>query len=133
VDPERSDVDVVRAFLRAIETGEREALTHVLDPQVRRTEHPNRIVPAGRTQGLAEMLDGFERGRALLARQRYEIASSVASGGRVAVQMSWRGKLAVPLAPLAAGEQMVAHCAMFVQVRNGRIVWIENYDCFAPF
>ncbi|KKB13447.1 hypothetical protein VE25_01935 [Devosia geojensis] len=124
---------MVRTFLRAIEDGDRDALTRVLDPQVRRTEHPNRVAPAGRTQGLAEMLDGFEKGRALIARQSYEVASAVASGGRVAVQMTWRGTLAIALGALKAGEEMVAHCALFATVRDGRIVSIDNYDCFAPF
>lgn len=124
---------IVQAFLDAIVAGDEDAMMRLLDPQVRRTEHPNRIVPQGRVQGLVEMREGFKKGRGLLARQSYEVLSAVAADERVAVQMTWRGTLAVALGTLEAGDEMVAHCAMFTQLRSGRIVAIDNYDCFAPF
>ena len=32
-----------------------------------------------------------------------------------------------------AGQELVAHIAQFVRVRDGRVASIETYDCYEPF
>jgi len=55
------------------------------------------------------------------------------SGDEVAVELEWKGVLAVPLGNLPAGYEMKADVAMFLTFRDGKIVSQRNYDCYAPF
>ena len=68
-----------------------------------------------------------------MSMQRYDVRSAVASGGTVALEMEWTGTLATSFGTLAAGDQMRAHVAMFLQFRDGRICATRNYDCYEPW
>lgn len=124
---------VARDYLRSLERGDLEAMLRVYDPGAIQIEHPNRLKPQGDRRDLDRMVADFERGRALLASQRYEVLSASASGETVAMQVLWTGVLAVPLGGLAAGDSMRARCAIFLEFRDGRIVTQQNYDCFEAF
>jgi ketosteroid isomerase-like protein len=130
---EKNPLDVVRYYLAAIEKGDPEALAACCDPAIEQTEFPNLLNPKGQARGLAGMIDGLERGKALLAAQSYEIINAVVDGERVAVEMKWAGELAVPVAGLAKGDTMKAHFAAFFTLVDGRIASQHNYDCFEPF
>jgi SnoaL-like polyketide cyclase len=65
--------------------------------------------------------------------QRFEVLSAMASGDRVALELSWTGTLAVPFGALAAGADMTARFAVFLEFRGSEIAAQRNYDCFAPF
>lgn len=65
--------------------------------------------------------------------QRYEILDVIADGARVAVEMRWRGELAVPLGKLAPGDALTGQFAFFLEIREGRIAKMRNYDCYDPF
>jgi ketosteroid isomerase-like protein len=69
----------------------------------------------------------------MMAAQRYEVLNAIGSGDRVAVEVRWTGTLAVPLGSLPAGGQMRARFAIFLELRDGRIVRQRNYDCFEPW
>ena len=99
---------VARDYLRSLERGDLEAMLRVYDPGAIQIEHPNRLKPQGDRRDLDRMVADFERGRALLASQRYEVLSASASGETVAMQVLWTGVLAVPLGGLAAGDSMRA-------------------------
>jgi len=43
------------------------------------------------------------------------------------------GTLAVPFGSIPAGGEMRARFAIFLELRDGRIVRQRNYDCFDPF
>lgn len=94
---------------------------------------PNRIYPAGLRCGVAEMAGAFEKGRKLLSKQTYAIKNSAVDGDRIALEVLWTGTLAVPFGKLAAGAEMRAHSAMFLEFREGKIVSQRNYDCFEPW
>ena len=51
----------------------------------------------------------------------------------VALEVLWTGTLAVPFGSLAVGDNMRAHFAVFIQLRDGKIVAQRNYDCFDPW
>lgn len=121
------------AYLRAIETGSGAQLDELAHPTATFQQLPNVIYPRGMTVTLAEAKANFERGRQLLSSQHYRIVSSMSVGERVAVEIEWTGILAVPMKTLAAGDPMVAYCAMFIDWREGRIVAQRNYDCYMPF
>ena len=65
-----------------------------------------------------------------MAGQRYEILQAVADGERVAIEFRWTGTLEKPVGSLPAGDQMRGRFAVFMEVREGRIVAQRNYDCF---
>jgi hypothetical protein len=50
-----------------------------------------------------------------------------------ALEMTRTAVLAVPVGTLAAGGEMRAHLAMFVDVSDGKISAQRKYDCFEPF
>jgi ketosteroid isomerase-like protein len=128
------NLDRVLALLRAIErdAGPEELRGH-FHPAVRQREYPSLVAPTLTERGLDEMLAGSVAGRRLLSRQRYDVEEAVTSGDRVVLRLVWTGTLAVPFGSLAVGEDLRAHVAMFVTVRDGLIVHQASYDCYEPF
>jgi|SRR5690606_23936656 len=123
-----------RRYLDALErfaTGDELAAFFTHD--VVQEEFPNRLVPNGARRGLADILAGAERGRALLTSQRFEILNSVADGDRIALEVVWTATLALPVGSIPAGGSMRARFGVFLEYRDGRIAAQRNYDCFDPF
>jgi ketosteroid isomerase-like protein len=86
------------------------------------------------TSGIAADRGGMraagERGRKLMASQRYEIRHMIVEGDRAAVQMVWSGTLAVAAGPLPAGHVMRAHVCSIIELKDGKVWRQEQYDCF---
>lgn len=106
-----------RARLRVVRTGRGEASTRV----------------EGATRDLAALLVAGERGRSVVADQRYEVRSAIASGDTVAMEIDWSATLRVSVGTLAAGDTMRASFGVFLTFRDGKICSQRNYDCFEPF
>jgi ketosteroid isomerase-like protein len=131
---EQANLDIVRSYLAALETGTAEALLPTICvPDIRQIELPNRLNPSGQQSDLASMLQRSEQGRKILLRQRYKVLSAVAQESRVAVEALWTGTLAISLGALTPGSEMKAHLAMFFEFRDGKIALQRNYDCFEPW
>ena len=123
----------VRRYLQAIEGGATgAALAEFFAPDVVQEEFPNRLVIQGARRDLAAILEAAERGQKVISAQRYEIRNEVAQGNFVALEVLWTGTLAVPFGSLAVGDNMRAHFAVFIELRDGKIVAQRNYDCFDP-
>ena len=130
----KSNLQLAKDYLIALERGvDRETLTAFFSPDVVQEEFPNRLLENGARRALAEILDGNERGSALMRAQRYELRNAIASGDTVVLEVLWKGTLASSMGSLAAGDDMQAHFAIFLDFRGGRIVRLRNYDCFLPF
>jgi ketosteroid isomerase-like protein len=128
---EQANLETVRTYLAAIESGEAGVLLRsFFTEDIRQIELPNRLNPSGQQSDLAGMLQRSEQGRKVLRSQHYEILSEVVQGSRVAVEAIWKGILAVPLGTLTPGSEMKAYLAMFFEFRDGRIASQRNYDCF---
>jgi ketosteroid isomerase-like protein len=126
-------VTKARSLFAAIERGDRAALlTHYAQDAVQ-IEHPNRLKPKGDRRAPAKMAEDLARGKQILKSERYEIASAVASGDRVALQVNWTGVLAVPVGALRAGDTMRSFSGIFLRFADGLIVEQHNYDCFEDF
>ncbi len=124
----------VRAFLAAIERDEvvgREDEWYATDAV--QVEFPNRLAPGGATRDLAGLKLAGERGRAIVERQAYEVASLVESDDRVAVEAIFRATFKLDVLGLPKGQVMTARFAMFFQMRDGRIARHHSYDCFEPW
>jgi ketosteroid isomerase-like protein len=120
----------VTAYLRAVEAHDIETVAGLLHPEIELLEHPNRISPAGRRADAAAMRAAGERGRQLMASERYEIRHMIVEGDRAAVQIAWSGTLAVAAGSLPAGHVMQAHVCSIIEVRDGKVWRQEQYDCF---
>lgn len=125
--------ELVRALLAALAGGVTgDALAAFFTPDAEQLEHPNRMTPAGARRDLAAMLTGAERGKALMAAQRYDVHTLLVDGDRVAAQVAWEATTAIALGALPAGHVFRAHLAMFFELAGGRVRRITNYDCYAP-
>jgi ketosteroid isomerase-like protein len=69
----------------------------------------------------------------VLREQRYDVRGVMEEGDRVALEVLWTGVLAIPVSTLAAGAEMRAHFAMFLEFRDGKIYRQRNYDCYEPW
>ena len=127
-------LELARAYLAALEAGATgEALARFYAPDVIQEELPNRLMPAGARRDLAALLDGALRGQKVMQRQRFELVAAHEAGHTVALEVQWTGTLAVPMGSLPVGGAMRAHFAVFLELRDGRIVRQRNYDCFEPW
>ena len=126
------NIEVVRAYLLAIEKGDASAFESLVDASATFRQWPNAIYPKGATVDVAQARADFERGKALLSSQAYRMLTAMSQGDRVAVEVEWRGVLAIDMKHLAAGSEMAAHCAMFIELADGRITSQRNYDCYEP-
>lgn len=130
----RDAASTVTAFYTAIEQGRHgDELSEYLAADAITWEHPNVLVPGGRLSDRAAMLAASSAGASLLTRQRYEIHWLREVDDTVAVRLTWRGTVAADAGPFHAGQELTAHIAQFVTVRDGRIAEIETYDCYEPF
>ena len=116
--------ELVLAYIAAVERhAPFDEIAAFLAPDARVIEHPNKITPAGKTYDLAAMRAANDRGRALLASERYDVRAVVADGDRVVVQSTWTGTL-------ADGRTMTAEICSVFELAGGKIVCQEQYDCF---
>ena len=129
-----SNADRARRYIAAIESGATgDALAAFFTPDVVITELPNRFKPNGARSELPAILAAALRGQELMKDQCYEILSLIADGDRVALELDWRGTVAVPLGLLTPGTVMRDHVAVFLEFRDGRIATQRHYDCYEPF
>ncbi len=126
-----ANLEIARRYIQAIEQGA--TLAAFFAPDVVQEEFPNCLVPQGARRDLAALLDGAARGQKVLSSQRYEIQNELANGNFVVFEMHWIGTLAIPIGSLAIGDNMRAHFAVFIELRDGKIVAQRNYDCFDPW
>ena len=91
------------------------------------------MTPQGAIADLERMRSAYERGRQVMASQRYEIRNAVALGDQVALEIRWSGTLAIPVGGLPAGGEMRAYVAVFLEFREGKIIAQRNYDCVEPW
>jgi ketosteroid isomerase-like protein len=124
--------DIITSYLRAVESHDLDQVARWLHPEVVVVEHPNRISPAGKSYDYAALREAGERGKALMANERYEIRAMIVEGDRAAVQIAWSGTLGVAAGPLPAGHVMRAQICSIIELRDGKIWRQEQYDCFVP-
>lgn len=129
-----SNVEIARRFVAAVESGPtRENLASFLSDDVEQHELPNRLFPEGVRRDLASLLASSEKGAKVLRSQSYDIVNVFAAGSHVAIEMKWKGVLAVPLGSLTPGDALTGQFAFFLEIENGKIRRMRNYDCYDPF
>lgn len=107
-------------------------LRRLLAPDLQVLEQPNATSPKGAVRDLDDVLQGFRAGKALLADQAFDVHEVLVVDDRAAVRATWRGVVAAQAGRYQAGQELIAHIASFLTVRNGAIVAQETFDCFVP-
>lgn len=130
-----TNIDIARRYLDLLNdpASTAEQLDAFLAPDVVFEELPNLLVPTGRKRPRQAMLEGFAASKTLLAEQQYTIENALENDDRVVMEVRWRGVLARGMGKLAAGAELRARFAMFLELQGGRIVSQRNYDCYEPF
>ena len=127
-------LETIQAYLSAIERrAPFEEISQFIAPDVEHREFPNRVVPNGAKGGLKEMREASARGRTVITSERYEVLNAVSEGDRVALEIQWTGVLAVAYGKLVPGDSIRARFGVFFELKEGRIIRQNNYDCFEPF
>ena len=129
-----SPIETARTLHTAIELGRvGSELEDLFTDDVIVTEYPNLVKPAGGSAGLAEVVASSHAGSRLLSAQRYEVHHSVEHGDTAILRLTWTGTVGAEIGAFRAGQQLTAHIAQFVTVRDGRIAALATYDCYEPF
>ncbi|MCC6457718.1 MAG: nuclear transport factor 2 family protein [Caldilineaceae bacterium] len=108
-------------------------LEEILHSDVSLEEYPNLLMPTGSKRDFAGMSIGPQQGRKILTTNRYEIMNAFAAGDWVTLEIVWTGTLAIPLGSMAAGTELKAYIATFLQFKEGKIITQHQYDCYEPF
>ena len=133
-ETESANLGAVRALYAAIADGPSfEPFERLCAPTLRQEEFPNRLLPDGAKRDLAGLREAMGRGRALMARQSFELLTATAMEDRVLVEGRWSGTVAADLGPFKAGTVLRTHFAQALTFHGGQIISIRNYDCFEPW
>ena len=120
-----STKETVLAYIAAIEAHDLDRVATYLHPEALVVEHPNRINPKGQTYDRTALRAAGERGKALMASERYEVRALTVEGDRAVAQIAWTGTL-------HDGRSMKAHICSVIELRDGLVWRQEQYDCFVP-
>ena len=131
-DNRADNIEVVERWLAAFDRRwpTEEELTALLAPDVVFVERPTLLSPSGSVRDAAAMRAGIASGPELLAWQAYDVRDHVASGDTVVTRMRWSGELAVDAGAWTAGTRLAAWCVGHYRLAAGRIVGIEQHDCY---
>jgi ketosteroid isomerase-like protein len=129
-----SVIQTAQSLHTAIELGRvGQELEDLFTADVCFTEYPSLVKPSGGTLGLRDMLASSRAGARLMAVQRYDVHHVAEYGNTAILRLTWTGTVGADVGRFTAGQQLTAHIAQFVTVRDGRISAIATYDCYEPF
>lgn len=115
--------DIVLAYLRAIESHDLDLVATFMHSEIEVLEHPNRLNPMGARYDGAALRAAGERGKAMMASERYDVRALTVEGDRAVAQILWTGVL-------LDGRSMSAHICSAIELREGKVYRQEQYDCF---
>jgi|SRR5829696_8106529 len=129
-----SPIETARALHAAIELGRvGQELEDLFTTDATVTEYPNLVKPSGGTANLSELLAASRAGSRLLSTQRYDVHHAASYGNTAIMRLTWSGTVGADVGRFLAGQQLTAHIAQFITVRDGQISAIATYDCYEPF
>jgi len=132
---EETNIGLVRAFYAAFErNATADELAAFYHEDAVQEEFPNQFLPSGAVRDRNKLRRAAERGRSVMASQRFELLNLVADGSTVVVEAAWTGMLGIQIGEgLPAGTEMQARFAQFFEIKHGKIYRQRNYDCFFPW
>ncbi|MEV7473120.1 nuclear transport factor 2 family protein [Pseudarthrobacter oxydans] len=124
-------LDCVLGFIRVLETGGGSAeLRPFLAESFVLVEAPHLLAPEGSTRTLASVLAGADQSSEVVSDQEFSIRRTTCEGGRVAVEADWSATVLLDLPYWDRGETIRARTSSVFEVRDGRIVSQDSYDCY---
>ena len=91
-----TNLELAKRYITALSSGVgADDFPNFFAPDVVHEEFPNQLLPNGAVRDLEAMKQARVRGQSLLSREEFEILGTVASGDHVALELSWRGTIAV--------------------------------------
>lgn len=128
---ESAPLDRVLDFLRTLERGGgAEDIRPFLAEGFLLVEAPHVLAPEGSTRTLDQVLAGAEQSREVVTRQRFDVRRSTCEGGRVVIEADWSATLLMDLRYWDSGDVIRARTSSVFEVREGRIVSQDSYDCY---
>ena len=118
-------------FVRTLEAGGGgEAIRPFLAPDFHLSEAPHLLAPEGSTRTLDQVLAGADQSGEVVAHQKFDIRRTTCEGGRVVLEADWSATVLMDLKYWDAGETIRARTSSVFEVRDGRIVSQDSYDCY---
>jgi limonene-1,2-epoxide hydrolase len=131
ISSEPAALEHVLDFVRTLEAGGGgEAIRPYLAADFRLFEAPHLLAPEGSTRTLEQVLAGADQSGEVVADQKFEIRRTTCEGGRVVLEADWSATLLMDLKYWDAGETIRARTSSVFEVRDGRIVSQDSYDCY---
>jgi limonene-1,2-epoxide hydrolase len=128
---ELTPLDCVLGFVRALESGGGAVeIRAFLADDFTLVEAPHALAPGGSTRSLDQVLAGADQSRAVVSGQRFDVRRTTCEGGRVVLEMDWSATLLMDLRYWDSGEPIRARTTSVFEVRGGRIVSQDSYDCY---
>jgi ketosteroid isomerase-like protein len=128
---EQTALDCVLGFVRAIEAGGGAAeVDAFLADDFTLVEAPHLLAPEGSTRSRDQVLAGSDEGHKVVADQRFDVRRTTCEGGRVVLEADWSATLLMDLRYWDAGEVIRARTTSVFEVRDGRIISQDSYDCY---
>lgn len=128
---EQTPLDCVLGFVRALEAGGGAVeIRAFLADDFTLVEAPHVLAPAGSTRSLDQVLAGADQSSAVVSGQRFDVRRTTCEGRRVVLEMDWSATLLMDLRYWDNGELIRARTTSVFEVRDGRIVSQDSYDCY---
>lgn len=128
---EQTPLDCVLGFVRALEAGGGAVeIRAFLADDFTLVEAPHVLAPEGSTRSLDQVLAGADQSSAVVSGQRFDVRRTICEGGRVVLEMDWSATLLMDLRYWDSGELIRARTTSVFEVRDGRIVSQDSYDCY---
>ncbi|MCA4131447.1 nuclear transport factor 2 family protein [Arthrobacter sp. M4] len=124
-------LECVLGFIRTVEAGGGpDELRPYLADDFTLVEWPHALAKSGSTRNLDEALEGAGNSKDIVANQRFDIVRTTCQGNRVVLEINWSAIILLDLPHWDAGETIRARTTAVFEVRNGRIVSQDSYDCY---
>ncbi|WP_066291415.1 nuclear transport factor 2 family protein [Arthrobacter sp. B6] len=130
---EKPPLELVLDFVRTLESGGVGAdIQPFLADGFVLVEAPHLLAPEGSTRTREQVLEGADRSAGVVANQKFEIRRTTCEHGRVVLEADWSATSLMDLRYWDAGETIRARTSSVFEVRDGRIVSQDSYDCYFP-
>jgi limonene-1,2-epoxide hydrolase len=126
-----SDLECVLGFIRVLEAGGgSKDIRPFLAESFMLVEAPHLLAPEGSTRTLASVLAGADQSSEVVSNQKFTIRRTTCEGGRVVVEADWSATVLMDLRYWDSGETIRARTSSVFEVRDGKIVSQDSYDCY---
>jgi limonene-1,2-epoxide hydrolase len=127
----KQPLELVLEFVRTLEAGGVGAdIEPFLADGFVLVEAPHLLAPEGSTRTRKQVLAGLDQSSGVVADQKFDIRRTTCEGGRVVLEADWSATSLMDLRYWDTGETIRARTSSVFEVRDGRIVSQDSYDCY---